>query len=230
MGDLPAAVGGRSTLRQDEPDADAEGPLGLGQLGGRRRRRLPPVLPPGPPRARATPGCGMPTPPSGHARSRDLVYWEVLPDALGASRAPGTTSRSGPARSCAATTDAGGCSTPRSTVAGTGFVTSGSAWRSPTTWWPGTRSAPSRCCPSTRGGTRRWTATRRPARPGATRWSSRTRAATAGTCSSAPGRSAPSRTTTASSPTPAVTTCARGSWARRSVRPAPASASSRWRR
>jgi len=61
--------------------AAAGGRLDLGQLDRRRRRPLPPLLP-----ARAAalgdPGLRHTAATIGHARSRDLVDWEVILDPI----------------------------------------------------------------------------------------------------------------------------------------------------
>ncbi len=58
-------------------------------------------------------GCATSSATIGHASSVDLVDWAVHPDALGPVRPASTISRCGPARSRAATTAAGACTTRR---------------------------------------------------------------------------------------------------------------------
>ena len=65
------------------------------------------------PRALRDPGLRHEAARIGHASSVDLTHWEVHDDALGAQRRASTTSRCGPARSRAATTAYGGCTTRR---------------------------------------------------------------------------------------------------------------------
>ena len=182
-------------------------PLDLGQLGRRRRRRVPLVLPPG----AAIPGGRRATSPQRDRRPRGLhrtwSSWDVLP------RGPrpdagvvGRPVRSGPARRCSATTACGGCSTrrPHARVTACGTSASASAESDDLVTW--------RQVGDLTAAGRRPALVPDPARRTSTAsetWrdptgSSATPTATAGTCSSPPVPSPTDPTTTASSPTRAA--------------------------
>ena len=135
--------------------------LDLGQLDRRRRRDLPPVLPPG------AAGAGRPgaAARARHDRSRDVARprdWTYHGDALRPRPTAGTTSRCGPGRWSRG--DDGVWRMYYTALIhrrATACTTSGSGWRSPTTCSPGAGSTDRPLVRPTRAGTGRSTRTAR---------------------------------------------------------------------
>ena len=127
------------------------------------------------PRSLGDPGRRHRNATVGHARSRDLVDWEVLPDALRPTEGgwddlaiwTGSVVRGddGVWRMFYTAINTRGHDLKDQRI----------GWSIPRTCSPGAGTATRRCCRSTRVGTRRSPTIRRPARPGVTPWSSPTR-------------------------------------------------------